>query len=124
MEIRPIRTEADYRAALADIDQLMDAAPNTPEGDRLDVLTTLVEAYESEHYRIDPLDPVDAIRFRMEQGGLTEADLTAYLGPPEVVSAILARKHPLSMEMAWRLHRELGIAAESLIAPMTLDAAE
>lgn len=117
MDIRPIRTKADYRRTLQEIESLMDAAPNTPEGDRLDVLVVLVEAYERKHYPLDLPDPVEAIKFRMEQRGLSPKDLAPMIGRRNRVYEVLNRKRPLTMKMAWRLHRELGIPAESLIRP-------
>ena len=117
MDIRPIRTKADYRRTLKEIETLMDAAPNTPEGDRLDVLVALVEAYERKHYTLDLPDPVEAIKFRMEQMGLSPKDLEPMIGRRNRVYEVLNRKRPLTMKMAWSLHRELGIPAESLIRP-------
>lgn len=113
--IKAIRTEADYDWALAEIDRLMDAEPGTQEGDRLDVLVTLVEAYEVQHWRIDPPDPIEAIKLRMQQRGLTRQDLEKVLGSKSRVSEILSRKRPLTLEMIRRLHTLWGIPAESLI---------
>jgi HTH-type transcriptional regulator/antitoxin HigA len=115
MEIKPIRTRADYRAALEEIKTLMDAGAGTPEGERLDVLATLVEAYERRHFPMDLPDPVEAIKFRMEQAGLGPKDLVPMIGQLNRVYEILSRKRPLTLKMVWRLHRELGIPAESLI---------
>ena len=115
MEIRPIRTKADYRAALKEIDSLMAGERNTPEGERLDVLVTLVEAYESKHYPLDLPDPVEAIKFRMEQKGMTPKDLVPMIGRINRVYEVLSRRRPLTLAMIQRLHRELGIPAESLI---------
>lgn len=116
MNISPIKTESDYDAALAEIDRLMDADPNTPCGDRLGVLTTLVEAYEAKHWRVDAPDPIDAITLRMNQGGLTRTDLRRILGVGSGrVSEILRRKRALSVEMMRRLLEELDIPAESLL---------
>jgi len=115
MEIKPIRTKADYRAALREIESLMDARAGSPEGERLDVLATLVEAYEARHYPLDLPDPVEAIKFHMEQGGLTAKDLVPMIGRVNRVYEILNRKRPLTLKMIWRLHSELGIPAESLI---------
>ena len=117
MEIRPIKTEADYEAALEEIERLFDAAPDTPEGDRLEVLTTLVEAYEEKHYAIPLPDPVEAIQYYMESRGLTRRDLESYIGSRGRVSEILSRKRSLSIEMIRRLHAGLGIPAEVLIQP-------
>ena len=115
MEIKPIKTKADYRAALKEIEALMAAEADTPEGERLDVLVTLVEAYERKHYRLDLPDPVEAIRFRMEQKGMTPKDLVPMIGRINRVYEILSRKRPLTLAMIQRLHSELGIPAESLI---------
>lgn len=115
MEIRPIKTKADYRAALKEIEALMAAERDTPEGERLDVLVTLVEAYERKHYRFDLPDPVEAIKFRMEQKGMTPKDLVPMIGRINRVYEILSRKRPLTLAMVQRLHSGLGIPAESLI---------
>lgn len=115
MEIKPIKTKADYRAALKEIERLMPAQRDTPEGERLDVLVTLVEAYEARRYPLDLPDPVEAIKFRMEQTGLTPKDLTPMIGRVNRVYEVLNRKRPLTLKMIWRLHRELNIPAESLI---------
>lgn len=118
MNIRPIHSEADYQAALGDIAALMEAdpAPGTPKGDRLDILATLVQAYEARHFPIDAPDPVDAIKFRMEQSGLTVKDLEPIIGRANRVYEVLNRKRPLTLAMIRRLHRSLGIPAEVLIA--------
>jgi HTH-type transcriptional regulator/antitoxin HigA len=115
MEIKPIRTKADYRAALKEIEGLMGAQRDTPEGERLDVLATLVEAYESKHYRLDLPDPIEAIKFRMEQKALTAKDLVPMIGRINRVYEVLSRKRPLTLAMIQRLHTDLGIPAESLI---------
>jgi len=115
MDIHPIRTEADYEAALAEIDRLFDAAPNTSEGDRLEVLATLVEAYEEQHYSIPAPDPIEAIKYHMESRGLCRRDLEPYLGSRSRVAEVLNRKRPLSLEMIRRLHTGLGIGADILI---------
>lgn len=117
MDIRPIKTETDYRAALADIEALFDAVPNTPEGDRLDILTTLVEAYEAQNYEITPPDPVEAILYHLESRGLSRQDLELYIGGRGRVSEVLNRKRPLTLEMIRKLHDGLGIPAEVLIQP-------
>ena len=117
--IKPIRTEADYDAVLTEIDTLMDAEPDTPEGDRLDVLTTLVEAYETKRWQISSPDPIAAIELRMQQKGLTRLDLEKILGSRSRVSEILNRKRPLTLDMIRRLHSLWGIPAESLIQPTT-----
>ncbi len=115
MEIKPIRTKADYRSALKEIESLMTARAGSREGERLDVLVTLVEAYEAKHYRMDLPDPVEAIKFRMEQSGLAAKDLVPMIGQLNRVYEVLNRKRPLTLKMIWRLHRGLGIPAESLI---------
>lgn len=117
MEIRPIKTEADYQAALQEIERLFDAAPDTPEGDRLEVLTTLVEAYEDKHYNIPLPDPIEAILYYMESRGLSRRDLEPYIGSRARVSEVLSRKRPLSIRMIRRLHTGLGIPADVLIQP-------
>ena len=120
MDIRPIHTAADYEAALAEIDRLFDAAPRTPEGDRLEVLATLVEAYEEQHYSLPAPDPIAALTYHMDSRGLCRRDLELYLGSRARVAEVLNRKRPLSLEMIRRLHAGLGIAAEILIQPYPL----
>lgn len=115
MNISPIKSRRDYERTLLRIEQLMDAKPGTKLGDELDVLTTLVEAYEAKHHAVSPPDPVEAIRFRMEQLGLTRKDLEALLGGRGRVSEILSKKRGLSLAMIRRIHRTLGIPLESLI---------
>ena len=115
MEIRPIKSESDYRNTLAEVETLMTAKADTPEGDRLDVLVTLVEAYERANYPIDFPDPVEAIKFRMEQQGLTVDDLVPVIGRKNRVYEILARKRPLTLRMIEGLHETYSIPAESLI---------
>jgi HTH-type transcriptional regulator/antitoxin HigA len=115
MTIAPIKSTRDYERALRRIEDLMDAKPRTKAGDELDVLTTLVEAYEAKHYAVCPPDPVEAITFRMDQLGMTRKDLEAMLGGRGRVSEILARKRSLSLEMIRRLHKTLHIPLESLI---------
>jgi HTH-type transcriptional regulator/antitoxin HigA len=117
MDIKPIKTDSDYRATLAEIETLMTASFDTPEGERLDILVTLVEAYERRHFPLDLPDPVEAIRFEMERKGLTPKDLEPMIGRSNRVYEILNRKRPLTLKMIWRLHRDLGIPAESLIRP-------
>ena len=115
MEIKPIRTKTDYRAALKKIETLMSARAGSPEGERLDVMVTLVEAYERKHYPLDLPDPVEAIKFRMEQMALAPKDLVPMIGQINRVYEILNRKRPLTLQMIRRLHQKLGIPAESLI---------
>jgi HTH-type transcriptional regulator/antitoxin HigA len=117
VEVKPIKTESEYEAALAEIEQLFDATPDTPAGDRLEVLTTLVEAYEDQHYPLPLPDPIEAIYYYMESRGLSRQDLEPYLGSRARVSEILNRRRPLSLEMIRRLSRGLGIPAEVLIQP-------
>ena len=115
MEIRPIKTEADYEATLEEIEGLMSAETDSPQGDRLDVLVTLVEAYEREHYPIGFPDPVEAIKFRMEQQGLSVEDLVPVIGRKNRVYEVLARKRPLTLRMIEGLHETFSIPAESLL---------
>lgn len=117
--IRPLRSERDYDVALKEIERYFESEPKpgTPEGDRFDLLALVIEDYERKHWPIDPPDAVDAIRYRMETGGHTQADLGRLLGSRQRASDVLTRKRPLTMSMAWRLHREWGIPAEALIAP-------
>lgn len=118
MNIRPIHTEAAYKEALREISRLMESDPElgTPDGDRLDILATLVQAYETRHMPIAPPDPVEAIKFRMEQSGMSVKDLEPIIGKSNRVYEILNRKRPLTLAMIRRLHSHLGIAAEVLIA--------
>ncbi|MGH7087862.1 MAG: helix-turn-helix domain-containing protein [Stellaceae bacterium] len=122
-EIKPIRSETDYEAALAEAERLWGARSGTPEGDRLDILATLIDAYEAEHHPIDPPDPIEAIRFRMEQQGLTRKDLEGILGTRTRVAEVLNRRRGLSIAMIRRLHEKLGISAEVLIRPTRRDQA-
>jgi HTH-type transcriptional regulator/antitoxin HigA len=115
MDIRPIKTARDYEQALTAIGDLMDAAPDTPEGDRLDVLATLVDAYEGRHFPIEKPDPVAAIRFRMEQLGMTRKDLEPLIGARGRVAEVLNGKRGLSLEMIRKLHDALNIPASVLI---------
>lgn len=117
MNIKPIKTDADYRAALKEIETLMMATPDSPEGEKLDVMVTLVEAYESKHYPLDLPDPVEAIKFEMEQKGLTVKDLEPMIGKSNRVYEILNYKRSLTLKMIWKLHKGLGMPAESLIKP-------
>ncbi len=120
MNVKPIKTEADYKAALKEIDKLMDAEPDTPAGDRLDVLTTLAEAYEAKNHPIGEPDPVEAILHRMEALGLTRKDLEPLLGTRARVSEVLARKRPLTIAMIRRIHKSLQIPSDVLIQPYPL----
>jgi HTH-type transcriptional regulator/antitoxin HigA len=115
MDIRPIRTEADYEAVLEEIDTLLDAREGSPQEERLELLSILVEAWEDEHYPIGPPDPIEAIKFMMEQNGLTRKDLESYIGPRPRVADVLNRQRPLSLKMVRKLHDGLGIPAEILI---------
>jgi HTH-type transcriptional regulator/antitoxin HigA len=115
IEIKPIRSEADYEAALAEIERLWGARLGTPEGDRLDVLATLIDAYEAEHHPIDSPDPIEAIKFRMEQQGLIRKDLEGILGTRTRVAEVLNCRRGLSINMIRRLHEKLRISAEVLI---------
>ena len=115
MEIKPIRTKADHRAALKAVEELMSARQGTRDGERLDVLVTLIEAYERKHFPMELPDPIEAIRFSMEQKGLTAKDLVPMIGQINRVYEILNGKRPLTLQMIRRLHRELGMPAESLI---------
>ncbi len=117
MEIKPIKSAADHAAALQEIDLLMSAEMGTPDGDRLDVLATLVEAYEVKHFPMDLPNPIDAIKFTMEQKGLTPKDLQPMIGRSNRVYEILSGARPLTLAMIWRLHEGLGIPAECLIKP-------
>ena len=114
-DLKPIRTEADYEAALAEVERLWGAASGTPDGDRLDVLATLIDVYESEHHPMDPPDPIDAIRFRLEQQGLSRKDLESLIGSRTRVAEVLNRRRGLSINMIRRLHERLGISADVLI---------
>ena len=122
-EVKPIRSEADYQSALDEVNRLWGAKAGTPEGDRLDVVATLIDAYESAHEPIDPPDPIEAIRFRMEQQGLNRRDLETLLGSRARVAEILNRKRALSISMIRRLREGLGISAEVLIRPIRKTAA-
>ena len=118
MEIKPIHTESDYEAALQEVDILLDAKPGTPEGDRLEILVTLVESWEEKHCPIpEPDDPIEVLEYYMESRGLSRTDLVPYLGSKERVSEVLNRKRGLSLAMIRRLHAGLGIPADLLIQP-------
>jgi HTH-type transcriptional regulator / antitoxin HigA len=115
VDIAPIKTKRDYRRTLKTIEGLMRARRNTPEGDHLDVLVTLVEAFERKHFPLDLPDPVEAIKYHMDQKGLQPRDLIPFIGSRNRVHEVLNRKRPLTLKMIWRLHEGLGIPAESLI---------
>ena len=115
MDVTPIKTKRDHRCALKEIEALMGGKRGTPEGDRLDLLVTLVEAWEARRYPLDLPDPVEAIKYHMEQSGLGPRDLVPYIGSRNRVYEVLNRKRPLTRKMIWRLHTGLGIPAESLI---------
>lgn len=116
MNVHPIRTEADYDAALGEVEKLWGSKADTADGDRLDVLLVLIEDYESKHHPIDPPDAIEAIKFRMEQMNLTRKDLEPLIGPRGRVAEVLNRRRPLSLSMIRRLHQKLNIPLESLIA--------
>jgi len=118
MNINPIRTHADYAAALREISVLMDSDPElgSPDGDRLDILVTLVQTYEAKHVPMTAPDPVEAIKFRMDQSGLSVKDLEPIIGRSNRVYEVLNRKRPLTLAMIRRLHKQLGIPAHVLIA--------
>jgi HTH-type transcriptional regulator / antitoxin HigA len=122
-EVKPIRSKADYERALKEVEHLWGAKAGTRKGDRLDVLATLIDAYEAEHYPIDPPDPIEAIKFRMEQQGLSRRDLEDIIGTRTRIAEVLNRKRGLSIAMIRRLHRRLGISAEVLIRPSRRKAA-
>jgi HTH-type transcriptional regulator / antitoxin HigA len=122
-EVRPIRTKRDYEAALKEVERLWGAKTGTRDGDRLDVLATLIDAYETEHYPMDPPDPIEAIKFRMEQQGLSRRDLEEIIGTRTRIAEVLNRKRGLSVGMIRRLHERLGISAEVLIRPSRKNAA-
>jgi HTH-type transcriptional regulator/antitoxin HigA len=116
MTIKPIKTERDYQKALKEIEKLWDAKPNTLKGDRLEVMITLVEAYGQKHHKIEPPDPIEAIKFRMEQLDLKPSDLADILGGRNRVSEVLNKKRKLTVEMMRSLRKRLAIPAESLLA--------
>lgn len=120
VEVSPIRTDDDHEAALAQIERLIDAAPGTPEGDRLDVLVTLVQAYEAEHHAIEAPDPIALLQFVMEQRGLDRAALQPMIGNRGRVSEVMARKRPLTLPMIRRLQAALGLPADALVRPYPL----
>jgi HTH-type transcriptional regulator / antitoxin HigA len=116
-EVRPIRTKRDYEAALKEVERFWGAKTGTRDGDRLDVLATLIDAYEVEHYPMDPPDPIEAIKFRMEQQGLTRRDLEEIIGTRTRIAEVMNRKRGLSIAMIRRLHERLGISADVLVRP-------
>jgi HTH-type transcriptional regulator/antitoxin HigA len=116
-DIKPIRCEKDYERALAEVERLWGAKSGTRDGDRLDVLATLIDAYEADQFPMDPPDPIEAIKFRMEQQGLKRKDLEAIIGSRTRIAEVLNRKRGLSIAMIRRLHEKLGISAEVLIRP-------
>ena len=120
MKLRPIKTELDYQNALQEIEQLFDAEPNSPECDRLDILTTLVEAYEQKHFPIEAPDPIEAILYYLEARGLCDRDLESSIGNSEQVTAILNKQQPLTLDVIRRLNKDLGLPAEILIQPYSL----
>ena len=120
MNLRPIKTKDDYKTALAEIEVIFQAEPETPEGDRLDVLTMLVEAYEERHHPIPPPEPLDALEYHLESRGLTRRDLEPYIGNRARVAEVMNRRRPLTIDMIRRLHQGLGIPAEVLIQPYPL----
>src|SRR3954463_7823724 len=122
-EVKPIRTKRDCEASLKEVERLWGAKAGTRDGDRLDVLATLIDAYETEHYPMDPPDPIEAIKFRMEQQGLTRRDLEYIIGTRTRIAEILNRKRGLSIAMIRRLHKPLGISADVLVRPSRKKAA-
>jgi HTH-type transcriptional regulator / antitoxin HigA len=118
-ELKPIRTEADHARAMEDLKSLWGAKDGTAESDRLDVLATLIDVYETEHFPMDPPDPIEAIKFRMEQQGFTRKDLEPLIGTRARVAEVMNRKRSLSIDMIRRLHEGLGISADILIRPTT-----
>lgn len=117
MSIKSNRNQKDYRAALREIDSLMSAEAGSPAGEKLDVLVTLVEAWERKHFPMELPEPVDAIRFQMEHGGLSARDLVPMIGQLNRVYEVLNRRRPLTLRMIWNLHQQLGMPLESLIKP-------
>lgn len=120
MQIRPIKNKADHRAALKEIERLMEAKPGTAAGDRLEVLVTLVDRYESEHEPVEPPDPIEALIYHMESRGLSRRDLEPFLGSRARVAEVLNRRRALTIEMIRKLHDGLGISAEVLIRPYSV----
>jgi HTH-type transcriptional regulator / antitoxin HigA len=122
VKIKPIRTKSDYKAALKQVSKLVDLDPDpgTVNGDMLDILSTLLVAYEAKHFPMAAADPIEAVKFRMEQQGLGPRDLVPMIGQLNRVYEVLARRRPLTLAMVWRLHEQLGIPAASLIRPSAL----
>jgi len=118
MNIHPIKTKADYEAALTEVELLFNAKPNTPKGEHLDILITLIQAYEENHYLIAAPDPIDAIQYYMESCGLDRKDLECHIGSRAKVSEVLNRKRPLSLNMIRRLYAAFKIPLEALITPL------
>ena len=116
-DVKPIRSKADYEATLAEAKRLWGAKSGTPRGDRLDVLVTLIDAYEAKQFPMDPPDPIEAIKFRMESQGLTRKDLEGVIGTRTRIAEVLGRKRSLSIDMIRRLHEKLGIPDDVLIKP-------
>ena len=116
-DVKPIRNEADYESALREVERLWGAKLGTRDGDRLDVLATLIEVYENEHFPVDPPDTIEAIKFRMESQGMSRKDLETIIGSRTRIAEVLNRKRNLSIAMIRRLHAKLGIPAEVLIRP-------
>lgn len=114
--IKPIKNEQDYRLALAKIDTLLEAKANTAAFDYLEVLSILVDDYENKHYPIEPLDPIEAIKVKMEENGLKQKDLIPYFGSKEMVSQVLNRKRPLNLKIIKNLYHHFGISADTLLA--------
>ncbi len=122
-EIKPIRTSRDHAKAMKEVESLWGAKSGTPKGDRLDVLATLIDAWEAAHYPMDPPDPIEAIKFRMEQQGLTRKDLEGIIGTRARIAEVLSGKRELSISMIRRLNEQLGIRADVLIKPVKKRAA-
>jgi HTH-type transcriptional regulator / antitoxin HigA len=114
--IRPIKTEEQYRDALKKIDSLINSKPNTSEFELLEVISILVDDYENKHYAIEPLDPIEAIKYEMEESGLKQKDMVPYFGSKEMVSQVLNRKRPLTLRMMKSLYQNFGISADTLLA--------
>lgn len=126
MIVKPIRTEVEYEQAIERVSALFDAhpEPGSMEGDVFEMLLLVIEAYENEHYPLGPLDPIEAIKFRMDQAGLTPKDLVPMIGPIDLVNAVLAGTSELTLPMIRRLYTDLGVSAESLIAEPSQESAQ